>query len=127
MAGLEEAIRWPVDKAGAGVTWELCYNAGDLPGFFCSLKQDLFSSLCKVLQKEILPQVSSRISRNTLKTEVLFTLVFWCVGCFFLFFFFFFPKENGFFRTQLSLLRVPHPGFYNVVPPNVVAHHIHQS
>ena len=47
MAGLEEIIRWPVGKAGAGVTWELCYNAGDLSGFFCSLKQDLFSSLRK--------------------------------------------------------------------------------
>lgn len=126
MAGLEEVTRWPVDKAGAGVTWELCYNAGDLSGFFCSLKQDLFSSLCKVLQKEILLQVSSYISRNTLKTEGLFTLVFWCVGCFFCFSVFF-PKKNGFFRTQLSLLRVPHPGFYNVVPPNVVAHQIHQS
>ena len=47
MAGLEEIIHWPVGKAGAGVTWELCYNAGDLSGFFCSLKQDLFSSLRK--------------------------------------------------------------------------------
>lgn len=55
MARVEKAIRWPMGKAGAGVTWELCYNAGDLSGFFCSLKQDLFSSLCKVLQKKILP------------------------------------------------------------------------
>ena len=87
MAGVEEAIRWPMGKAGAGVTWELCYNAGDLSGFFCSLKQDLFSSLCKVLQKKILPRLSSYISRNTLKTEVLFTLVVWCVVFWFLVFF----------------------------------------